>query len=209
MEDASFDPLTRGVAGIITRRRMLGQLGALPLAGFLVAAGAEQGHATRPRHGRHAGHRPSKDKENRTGERNGDNQSRTSDQCHPQEPGCGLPCGGTFCSAATQICTGDAICMPCDVCPTCTHSGVQSAIDAASPGATIYICSGTYTRTKTQGAAADINKNLTLIGSESGMQTVQNLPRCTRRVGLYRHCPSTIGRARHPQKPHHHRRGEL
>jgi hypothetical protein len=49
----------------------------------------------------------------------------------------------------------------CDVCDKgCPFSGVQAAIDAANPGATVRICAGTYK----SNPSLSINKALTLVG---------------------------------------------
>ena len=48
-------------------------------------------------------------------------------------------------------------------CPTPIAPPIQAVIDAAAPGATIFICAGTYTEQLT------INKPLTLLGAQSGV----------------------------------------
>jgi hypothetical protein len=59
---------------------------------------------------------------------------------------------------------------PCKVCasPTCPFQSVQAAIDAASPGATIRICAGTFSE------AITIDKSLTLIGKGAGADATTN-----------------------------------
>lgn len=86
----------------------------------------------------------------------------------PNNSGCAL---GTPCC---PICTSDAqcganqrcvdgACRACDVCASgCAQSTVQAAITAASAGATIVICPGTYA------TSATIAKNLTLLGAGMG-----------------------------------------
>jgi hypothetical protein len=77
-------------------------------------------------------------------------------------------CGGVICDT-DQICDNET-CQPCDVCPTCAHTTIQDAIDAATSGDTIRICAGTYARSVSNpNAVASINaKDLTLVGAAAG-----------------------------------------
>ena len=68
----------------------------------------------------------------------------------------GIPCG--VCSGLQGTCFAGA--CHCDVCGSgCAFSSVQAAIDAASSGATITLCAGTYIGNVT------IGKNLSLMGA--------------------------------------------
>jgi hypothetical protein len=69
---------------------------------------------------------------------------------------CGVACTGTdWCISRT--------CTPAPVCLPATED-LQAAIDAASPGATITLCPGTWVLTTT----VSITKDLTLIGAGTG-----------------------------------------
>lgn len=71
-------------------------------------------------------------------------------------------------SCAPDLCHG-AECVCGDVCASgCQFSSVQAAVDAASPGATILICAGTYL-----GSVA-VNKDLTLVGAGDGADPASN-----------------------------------
>jgi pectin methylesterase-like acyl-CoA thioesterase len=76
-------------------------------------------------------------------------------------------CGGDFCPAATEICDAGT-CRTCTVCPTCTYTTVQAAIDAANPGDTIFICAGIYL------GNLSIPKPLTLVGAGDGDDQANN-----------------------------------
>jgi hypothetical protein len=80
---------------------------------------------------------------------------------------CGVPCGHEdFCPGATEICDAGN-CKACDVCPTCRHTTIQSAVDAAEspPRSPILICAGVYSRQGTNRVANISGKNVTLIGA--------------------------------------------
>ena len=82
---------------------------------------------------------------------------------------CGVP-GPTGCAActSTQLCEGGG-CQTCDVCPSgCRFTSVHAALDAASAGATIRICPGTYIGTLL------ITQNVTLIGAGDGADPATN-----------------------------------
>jgi hypothetical protein len=74
---------------------------------------------------------------------------------------CGVSCGSNFCPAANTVCDGTT-CRSCTVCATCTHTTVQAAINAAAPGATIFICAGTYAEN------LSIPISLALVGAGDG-----------------------------------------
>jgi hypothetical protein len=76
---------------------------------------------------------------------------------------------------AQQICIDGTSCQACDVCASgCTFSSVQAAIDAASPGATIRVCPGTYAESAASFAAIHIFQPLTLIGAGEGADPATN-----------------------------------
>lgn len=79
-------------------------------------------------------------------------------QCAPDATRLGLACG-----ELNQVCHGLGTCETCDVCASgCAYSSVQAAINAASNGATIHVCAGTFSETIT------IGESLTLIGTGAG-----------------------------------------
>ncbi|MFN8674827.1 MAG: hypothetical protein U0Z70_00490 [Thermomicrobiales bacterium] len=70
---------------------------------------------------------------------------------------CGSCPGGSTCNATTGQCT-----RPCDVCPTCTFTTIQDAVEDAFGPTTIRICPGTYNESIT------IRRPVTLIGAGQG-----------------------------------------
>lgn len=82
--------------------------------------------------------------------------------CGPDGCGGGGTCGacpsGTTCDEVTGRCPRPG----CDVCPTCTYTTVQSAVEDPNGPTTIRICPGTYTE------SIYITRSLTLIGAGQG-----------------------------------------
>ena len=73
------------------------------------------------------------------------------------------------CGACGNVCAANERCIngacACDVCASgCRHTSIQAAVDAASPGDTIRLCSGTYR----ESATIIVNKNLTFVGTGDG-----------------------------------------
>src|SRR5262245_33227544 len=83
MEREAFDRVALAVAAGGSRRRVLGVVGALALAGVLSLPGQDTEAARQ--HGPNRGHRPGKDKDNRKGQRtgngNGDAFGLSDEQC--------------------------------------------------------------------------------------------------------------------------------
>lgn len=73
---------------------------------------------------------------------------------------CGAPCTSGSCNAA-ELCV-EGVCQACDVFNT---QDLQTFIDAADAGSTLYVCPGTYL---SQVSAFTINKSLTVIGAGDG-----------------------------------------
>jgi hypothetical protein len=92
MDGEHFDRLTRTLRTPGNRRRLLG---ALALVGGLIGGTLddEESAAKRPRHGRQAGHRPGKDKDNRTGKRKGKDRPNAQTLCERQLKGAGCTQG--------------------------------------------------------------------------------------------------------------------
>ena len=174
MDSLRFDALTRTVSTSGTRRGVLRLMAALPVAGTLAALlgdGAEAAAQKDPERGgshrrrkRKRRHDPGEDKDNRKGKRKG--KGKGKGKRRKQDPGQTpppAPAGQASCRpggcAAGQLCDGGS-CRVCDVCPSgCAYSSVQAALDAASDGATIRLCPGTYD------GDLDITRNVTLIGA--------------------------------------------
>jgi hypothetical protein len=140
MDAARFDCFARTLVGTATRRTTLG----LSVAGLLGALGWDETDAKKK------GKNKKKCKK-----KCGPCQKCKKGKCKPKKA-VGTPCGeGKQCFANGQ-------CVACDVCSACTHTTLQGAVDAATPGATIQLCPGTYL-TKT-----GINKSLTVVGAGPG-----------------------------------------
>jgi hypothetical protein len=181
MGSRQFDRVTLSFNAPATRRWMLGRLAVLPVLQGLLALLDPTGTAADGRRRRrkkaHKHGRP-----RRHGSRKNDRNSCKpstiaricAGKCGPVENNhcrkiidCGpCPCGGVICDT-DQICD-DETCQPCDVCPTCAHTTIQDAIDAATSGDTIRICAGTYTRSQANSVASIIDKDLTLVGAGAG-----------------------------------------
>lgn len=99
---------------------------------------------------------------------------------------CGTPtdvcCAGTcadlrsdrsHCGACGEQCAGMDVCISgncCTVCASgCAHTSIQAAVNAASPGAIVRICPGTYV------GSVIIGKNLTLEGPVGGSAVIRNI----------------------------------
>lgn len=117
MEASAFDRLSRAFVTVGSRRRLLGLLGLLPLAGHLPDGTADV--ASAKRHGRNRGHRPGKGKDNRKGQRTGQPKGsercqRTGELCYPFNKVCcpGLSCTWTaiLFPVCQQACTSDEQC---------------------------------------------------------------------------------------------------
>jgi hypothetical protein len=87
-------------------------------------------------------------------------------KCSGGDDGCGGTCTGD-CSA-NQICDG-GVCHTCDICPSgCTFDNFREAVGDASPGDTLYVCAGTYTRfDQGNGEVFSTEMDLTVIGAGS------------------------------------------
>lgn len=95
------------------------------------------------------------------------NKKRCKKKCGPcaecQKGKCRPKPAGTPCGAGQQ-CFASGECVACDVCSNgCAHASLQDAVNAATDGATIQICPGTYPTT-----AEIIAKDLTVIGAGVG-----------------------------------------
>jgi hypothetical protein len=135
MNTAHFDEFIRSRAG--TRRSLAGGTLAM-LTGWLAAPASD----ARKKHKR-------KRKHKKTG------GEADSPPMQPNSPGEGVDCEGGV--------VVDGVCRPCDVCASgCSFATVQVAIDAATAGATIAICPGTYAENLT------IAKDVRLVGAGAG-----------------------------------------
>jgi hypothetical protein len=100
-----------------------------------------------------------------------------ANQCNPQGECCAPNCSGRECGTdgcggggTCGTCSGGATCNeasgqceePCDVCPSCTYTTVQAAVNDNNGPATIRICPGVYNESIT------IRRPLTLVGSGQG-----------------------------------------
>jgi hypothetical protein len=83
MHDTTFVRVGRIICGVGSRRRLLGLLAGVPLAGILAHLDDEESAAKRKRHGRRHSHRPGKHKDNRKGKRKGKNDGfgLSDDEC--------------------------------------------------------------------------------------------------------------------------------
>lgn len=146
---------------MLTRRGILSPLALLPLAGLVRLLEDEEAGAAKRRR---------KAKRNRTRTP----QARTTDGANSgQAAFCATPCpAGQQCDASSGQCVAVGV-RPgngpgrlnaaCDVCASgCPFTGVQAAVNAASPGALIHICPGTYNENIT------INNHVTLAGAGNG-----------------------------------------
>ena len=138
MDERRFDGITRSLASGQSRRRLAG-LGGLASLGLLAGLGAP-----------------------------GESEAKKS--CKKKKK---KACIGR-CGTVTFTCKKKRKSVACGACPTacqvcasgCAFSTVQAAIDAASAGATISICAGTFTEN------LRIDKNLTLAGAGQGATTL-------------------------------------
>lgn len=171
------------LAGGASRRGLLRLLGALPIAGLAGLLGDEDGLAGRRRRRKARRRRKNDRARKRKRQRNQKGKGKgpgpgnptctqacppcqacdaTSGQCAPDATQLGAACG-----ELNQVCQGVGSCETCDVCASgCTYSSVQAAIDAASNGATIHVCAGTFSGNIT------IGKSLTLVGPGAGATTL-------------------------------------
>jgi hypothetical protein len=139
MDAARFDLLARTFVGTASRRTTLG----LSAAGLLGALGWDETDAKK------------KGKNEKKCKKCGPCKRCKKGKCKPKA-------AGTSCGEGKQ-CFANGQCVACDVCASgCPHTTLQGAVDAATPGATIQLCPGTYL-TKTY-----INKSLTVVGAGPG-----------------------------------------
>jgi hypothetical protein len=139
MDATHFDRLARSLFAGQTRRTMLG-LGA---GGLLGALGLENGDAK-------------KHKNKKKCKKCGPCEKCQKGKCKPKK-------AGTSCGTGKQ-CFAKGKCVACDVCASgCPHETLEAALAAASDGATIQLCPGTYPSN-----AFIADKELTVIGAGSG-----------------------------------------
>jgi hypothetical protein len=180
MGSRQFDRVTPSFNAPATRRWMLGRLAVLPvLQGLLALLDPTDAAADGRRRRRKKAHKHGRPRRHGRRKNNRKSCKRSvicAGKCGPVENNrcrkiidCGpCTCGGVICDA-DQICE-DETCQPCDVCPTCAHTTIQDAIDAATSGDTIRMCAGTYARSESNpNPVASINsKDLTLVGAGAG-----------------------------------------
>jgi hypothetical protein len=135
MDVMQFDQIVHQLVNGGSRRGLLRLSASLPLAGALgVRLGLENAEAKK---------RKKKHKKKKKCGKNG-----------------GQPVNAKCCTKTVDV---DGVCRACDVCASgCAFATLQAAIDAASPGATIAVCPGTY------GGGLTIDKNLRLVGAGDG-----------------------------------------
>lgn len=131
METARFDHLPLALMRLLTRRTLAGVLG-LSAAGLPAMIEA-------------------KNKKKKRKQR----KKKRRKSCGKAG---GNPVRGKCCAGSVLV---GGICQRCDICARgCAFASVQAAIDVANPGATLFLCAGTY-----QEALFITDKNVGLIGA--------------------------------------------
>jgi hypothetical protein len=140
MDATHFDNLARALQRYTLRRSALGALSG-GLVALLTRLGIDDAAAKKKK-------RKHKHKKKRCAKRGQKPKNKHKKRC---------------CKGLSKDTTGR--CAPCDVCQpagACNYDSVQAAIDAATTGATLTLCAGTFTET------IEIAKNLTLVGMGDG-----------------------------------------
>jgi hypothetical protein len=135
MNHGAFDRLTAQMSRLVTRRATVGALGTLITPSLVDAK------------------RRKRKNKKKCKKKCGPCRTCKKGKCKPVAAG--TPCG------EGQQCFASGVCVACDVCSNgCAHASLQDAVNAATDGATIQICPGTYPTT-----AEIVAKDLTVIGA--------------------------------------------
>ncbi len=79
---------------------------------------------------------------------------------------------GKCCAGSVAV---DGVCQTCDVCADgCEFTSVPEAIEAASPGATIAACPGTFLVSESMSESVFFEKDLTIVGAGPGTDPRMN-----------------------------------
>jgi hypothetical protein len=159
-----FDALTRMLSTPESRRRLLGALAALPVAGGLLERlaldEAEAKERRRRRKSRHKRRRHKTAGKRRRQQRRKAQRRHRKRRCTPEPVS--HTCAGR-CGQVTNNCGQVVECAPCCTGLTPTDD-LQAAINAAADGDTITLCPGTWVVP----AMLKIGKPLTLVGAGAG-----------------------------------------
>ena len=181
MDDSTFDRLTRAISSTGSRRRLVGLLAGVGLAGLLSHLDDAETEAKRKRHGRRHSHRPGKHKHNRKGKSKGGRGkgggiggpgpcTAKGGSCQQNGDCCGgncfnqvcappvTECGGVACPAGRAGCCSGTCCTApsnqCNALGQCCApdcDGKQCGPDGCGNGGACGTCSGDLTCDESSG----------------------------------------------------------
>ena len=163
VDHSRFAALSLAADALLSRRGILRPLALLPLLGAAYLLDDEVTQAGKRRRKARRKRTSARQPQARAGTNGASSQGGACAEPCPASQQCDVSSGSCVPDAARPAYSPGRLNAACDVCASgCPFTSVQAAVNAASPGALIHICPGTYTENIT------INNHVTLAGAGSG-----------------------------------------